>query len=43
MLHARRIAFAHPVGGERMQLEAPLPADMKSYMETSLALPADRL
>jgi 23S rRNA pseudouridine1911/1915/1917 synthase len=27
MLHAWRIAFAHPRTGERMELEAPLPAD----------------
>lgn len=36
MLHARRIAFAHPVGGDRLQLEAPLPADMKPFVESSM-------
>jgi 23S rRNA pseudouridine955/2504/2580 synthase len=37
MLHARRIAFAHPVGGDRLQLEAPLPPEMKAFVEASLA------
>ena len=27
-LHARRLRFTHPVTGERMELESPLPADM---------------
>ncbi len=27
MLHARRLAFAHPVSGERVAVESPLPAD----------------
>ncbi|MBM3367784.1 MAG: RluA family pseudouridine synthase, partial [Betaproteobacteria bacterium] len=36
MLHARRMAFAHPVGGERLQLEAPLPPDMKPFVESSM-------
>ncbi|MDA0982503.1 MAG: RluA family pseudouridine synthase [Proteobacteria bacterium] len=36
MLHARRIAFAHPVGGDRLQLEAPLPPDMKPFVESSM-------
>ena len=26
-LHARRLAFDHPAGGERIVLEAPLPAE----------------
>lgn len=43
MLHARRIAFTHPVGGARLQLEAPVPGDMKDYVEKALALPADRI
>jgi len=29
-LHAWRITFAHPVTGERLQVEAPLPADMQA-------------
>ena len=28
-LHAHRLAFSHPTSGERMQFEAPLPADME--------------
>ena len=36
MLHARRIAFAHPVGGDRLQLEAPLPPDMKAFVDATL-------
>ena len=27
-LHARRLTFDHPATGERMTLEAPVPADM---------------
>jgi 23S rRNA pseudouridine955/2504/2580 synthase len=30
-LHARRIGFAHPVGGAPLRLEAPLPEDMRSF------------
>jgi len=32
-LHARRIAFDHPVSGERMELECELPADMTGLLE----------
>jgi 23S rRNA pseudouridine955/2504/2580 synthase len=28
MLHAGRLAFAHPLTGERLRLDSPLPADM---------------
>src|SRR5262245_10665860 len=31
MLHAGRLAFAHPLTGERLRLEAPLPADMAAF------------
>lgn len=31
-LHAARLAFFHPVTGERLDLEAPLPADMKDLL-----------
>src|SRR5256885_16239466 len=31
LLHAARLAFAHPVTGERLRLEAPLPADMAQF------------
>ena len=30
-LHAGRLAFAHPLTGERLRLEAPLPADMAAF------------
>lgn len=32
-LHARRLAFNHPVTGRHMELEAPLPQDMLSAIE----------
>ncbi len=31
-LHARRIAFAHPRSGERMEIEAPLPRDLRDVL-----------
>jgi 23S rRNA pseudouridine1911/1915/1917 synthase len=38
-LHAWRVAFAHPVTGERVALEAPLPLDMKTLIaEAGLSL-----
>src|SRR2546428_4220665 len=30
-LHAARLAFAHPATGERLRLEAALPADMAAF------------
>jgi len=33
MLHARRISFPHPVTGERMQFEAPIPADFLAIIQ----------
>ena len=42
-LHARRIAFAHPAGGERLRLDSPLPADMRAFVEANFALPPDRI
>ncbi|MEA2125896.1 MAG: rRNA synthase [Solirubrobacteraceae bacterium] len=33
-LHARRLAFAHPRGGERVELRSPLPADLAATLET---------
>lgn len=38
-LHATRLALEHPVSGEAMQWESPLPADMQALVE---ALEADR-
>lgn len=32
-LHARRLAFAHPLSGEAMSFEAPLPADFQNFLE----------
>jgi 23S rRNA pseudouridine1911/1915/1917 synthase len=32
-LHAARIGFAHPRTGEPMELGAPLPADLRAYLE----------
>lgn len=31
-LHAASLAFVHPVSGERMRIEAPLPADMANFL-----------
>jgi 23S rRNA pseudouridine955/2504/2580 synthase len=31
LLHAGRLGFAHPLTGERLQLEAPLPADIAAF------------
>jgi 23S rRNA pseudouridine1911/1915/1917 synthase len=31
-LHAARLAFVHPATGERVEFEAPLPADMKELI-----------
>lgn len=32
LLHAARLAFEHPVGGQRMEFEAPVPEDMSSII-----------
>ena len=32
-LHAHRLSFAHPVSGEAMTVEAPLPKDMERFLE----------
>ena len=31
-LHAERLAFTHPRTGERMEFEAPLPADLEAVV-----------
>lgn len=31
-LHARRIGFAHPLDGHRVQVEAPLPAELAAFL-----------
>ena len=33
MLHAARLAFRHPLGGEPVKLEAPLPPEMGSFID----------
>ncbi len=32
-LHAARLAFPHPVGGERIETESPLPDDLRAALE----------
>ena len=32
-LHAARLAFPHPVTGERVETESPLPADLEAALE----------
>ena len=32
LLHAHRLAFAHPVSKEMLELESPLPADIKKFL-----------
>jgi 23S rRNA pseudouridine955/2504/2580 synthase len=36
LLHAAKLGFKHPVSGAPMKLEAPLPADMKAFVEKAL-------
>jgi 23S rRNA pseudouridine955/2504/2580 synthase len=33
MLHAARLALRHPVGGEPLKLESPLPAEMRAFVD----------
>ncbi len=33
-LHAAKLVFEHPISGERMQVEAPLPADLANFLDT---------
>jgi 23S rRNA pseudouridine955/2504/2580 synthase len=35
-LHASRLAFLHPVSKEKLDLRAPLPAEMKHFVDTQL-------
>jgi 23S rRNA pseudouridine1911/1915/1917 synthase len=32
-LHATRLAFAHPISGERIEVHSPLPADLQAALE----------
>jgi 23S rRNA pseudouridine955/2504/2580 synthase len=36
-LHAARLAFKHPLSGEKVQLESPLPADLRAFVEKAFA------
>ena len=36
-LHARSLAFAHPISGEPMRLESPLPKDLESFRHAHMA------
>ena len=41
-LHARRLAFAHPITGQALDFSAPLPADLAAALLASgLTMPAD--
>ncbi len=33
-LHAAKLSFAHPISGERLLIEAPLPADLSPFLDT---------
>ncbi|HEX9396895.1 MAG TPA: RluA family pseudouridine synthase [Burkholderiales bacterium] len=35
-LHARRLAFAHPLTRERLRLESPLPVDVSSFIKNQI-------
>jgi len=41
-LHAARLGFEHPGTRERLELEAPLPADLRAVLETLAGEPAAR-
>jgi 23S rRNA pseudouridine955/2504/2580 synthase len=32
-LHAASLSFIHPISGERLQIEAPLPEDLQSFLD----------
>lgn len=42
-LHSCRLAFVHPVTGERMEFSAPLPADMQCVLDGKRAAASDGL
>lgn len=41
-LHARRLAFRHPVSGDRLRLDSPLPADMHRFVAEKFPSYAER-
>ncbi len=40
-LHAARLSLAHPLSGEPLQIESPLPADLANYLQ-AVGLRSDR-
>jgi 23S rRNA pseudouridine1911/1915/1917 synthase len=36
-LHSARLAFSHPVGGERLEFSSPLPADLEAALASARA------
>jgi 23S rRNA pseudouridine955/2504/2580 synthase len=42
LLHARRLSFRHPLSGERLRLEAPLPPDLRRFVAERFPDHADR-
>jgi 23S rRNA pseudouridine955/2504/2580 synthase len=36
LLHAAKLAFRHPLSGEQVKLESPLPAEMKAFVQDHL-------
>ncbi len=36
-LHAHRLAFTHPVGGERLAFSSPLPTDLEEALRAARA------
>jgi len=36
LLHAARLSFRHPLSGEPVKLESPMPAEMKAFLEKML-------
>jgi len=38
-LHAARLVFEHPISGERMTVEAPLPADLQAFLDNLSHVP----
>jgi 23S rRNA pseudouridine955/2504/2580 synthase len=41
-LHARLLAFRHPVSGDRVRLESPLPPDMRRFVDARFPAYAER-
>ncbi len=42
-LHAERLGFAHPITGERITVDAPMPADLQAFWARVSALGEDHL